>query len=127
MDVDVARGADDPVDDRAACELGPARLARRTEDELARVLGAGELDERGRDVGAGHLGVAAAELAEESVLVFEALGVRAGESVRGTYVDAHELTADAGGHARAAPQEAVAVRGAGDRHDHSFLGLPRLR
>ena len=109
MDVDVAARPDDAVDDRAARQLGPPGLAGRAEHQLAGVLGAGELDERGGDVGAGHLGVPATELAQQPALFLESLRVAAREAVGRAHVDPDQLASGSGGHAGTPPEQPIAV------------------
>ena len=77
--VDRAREPNDPVDDRPAQQLAQARSPARAEHELRAVLGPGEVDERGRDVGRDDLVVLAAEVGEQLLVAHEVLRPRPGD------------------------------------------------
>ena len=81
VDIDRPRQSDDAVDDRALRELVPTALAAAAEDELGRVLGAGEVDECGRDVASGDLVVLAAHLLEQLAVEREELGAGSGQAL----------------------------------------------
>ena len=68
------------------------------EDELGGVLGPGHLDERGRDIGADHLHIAAAEVVQQRPVAPEALRPRIGQPVVGADVHPDELGLGAHGH-----------------------------
>ena len=107
-------------------ELGPTRSAARAEHQLRAVLGARELGERGRDIGRDHLVELAAEVGEERAVPLQVLGLRSGEAVGGRDVEAEELTVGTLGHARAAPDQRLGSRRAGDRDEHALARLPWL-
>lgn len=95
------------------------------EHQLGGVHALGEIQQRGRHVGAEHLVVGAAEALHEHPLAGELGRVRAGQAVAAGDVHGEQVgTLAAGGDAGGAADQRLALRAAGKRHHHTFPGLP---
>ena len=129
-DVDIdprPRLADDAADHRAARQALPARPAARAHDDLRRVQGARGLEECRSDVPAHDLVVRPAELVEELTLLLEQGCTRRRESVLRDHVHADEIAFRALRDPCCAPDQALAVRRAGQCDKNPLAGLPRVR
>ena len=127
VDVDPdARLADHPADHRSACEPLPTRASRRTHDDLGRVQGAGGVEQRLADVGAGDFVVGAAELGDELALLGEQRRGGGSEPVLRDDVDCHQVALRALRDAGCPAHEPLAVARAGEGDEDALTRLPRL-
>ena len=125
VDVDPdARLADHAADHRPAGDPLPVRATARAHHDLRHVQRARGLEERVGDVGADDLVVRAAQFLDEEALPPEQRRRRSGEAVLGDHVDCHEVALRALCDPRRAPDEALAVRRAGQRDEDPLSGLP---
>jgi hypothetical protein len=124
--VDRACLRDDGLSDARTGErrLQPA-AARCADDELRRVHGSREADERGGDVVAHDLVVGAAELLDERPLPGEGLRVARAQPVLRRDVHREQVAAGRScGDARTASQQRLALGAARERHDDALARLP---
>ena len=124
--VDVAGTADDlRADARPGERRGEAGAPAHADHELARVNGLRELHQRAGHVVADELVVAAAERFHEAALGAERPWAVAAQPVLGGDVHGQQLAAGrARGDPRAAAQQGLAFRAAGEGDDHALAGLP---
>ena len=129
MDVDVAGAADHPGADaaaeKAAEQAGEPSAAGDADDDLGGVDAAGEVQQRGGRVLAGHDVVAAAQVLDQPALGFQRLRRLAGHTVRGADVDRQQVAAvDPVEDPGAAADQDLAFGAAGQPDDDAFPGRP---
>ncbi len=126
VDVDVARLAQHGGADSRTRQGGrPPAPAADPEYQLGGIERPGELDQCARNVAADHLVIAATQLLHQSSLSGQRAGARAAQAILRGDVDRHQIAASGpGGDTRAAAQESLALRSAGQRHDDPFARLP---
>ena len=109
-------------------ELGEPAAAAGAEHELGGVDAAGEVEQRGRDVGADDLVVGAAEALDQGALPGQVGRVAAGQAVAAGDVDGEQVGAlGPGGDPGGAADQRVALGAAGQGDDDPFAGLPGRR
>ncbi len=107
---------------------GEAGTAADADDQLRGIRRPREVDERTRNVLADDLVEGAAELLDERALAVEGLGMAGPQPVGSRDVHGEELAArTAGGDARPATEERLALGAAGQRDDDPLAGLPLAR
>ncbi len=113
------------IDDRSVEQLVETGPTAGAEDELCRVLGTGECDERVGRVVADDLVVAATQIGEQLAMHRHPIVTAGGaEAIRAPHVHAQQFGARSFRHARSATDEVLGRRCAGDRDDEAFTGFP---
>ncbi|CAH0288849.1 hypothetical protein SRABI128_03839 [Microbacterium sp. Bi128] len=129
VDVNVAGIADHPGADPAAEQIsdqaGELFVPRDADDDLGGVDAAGEVQERGSRILAGHDVVAAAQVQDQAALGFQRLGRLLGEAIGGPDVDRQQVpTADAVEDPGPAADQDFSFGAAGQPDHDAFPGRP---
>ena len=115
-----------PTPEENSREIRPRRLAPST--SWVALAPRANVEQRGRDVVAEDLVVAAAHALDEVALAGQVLGARAGQPVAAGDVDGEQVRVlGPGGDAGRAAQQRVALPSAAEGDHDAFPGLPRGR